>query len=243
MLNKDFLAIRDRLIMVMHLEQVVPFGRSMDEYIKMFNLSPADLQKRILSVADGPASFNAELTRLGGQVTSMDPIYQFTGQEIYQRFNAVVDDIIAQVQRTPDDWVWTYHHSPENLRQNRIRVIQEFMSDYELGKQAGRYQIGALPNLNYQDQAYDLVLCSHFLFLYSDLCDRQFHADSIDEMLRVGREVRIFPLLTLMLQPSPHLDTILEAGKNMGYVGSIVQVEYELQKGGNQMLVLKPIAR
>jgi hypothetical protein len=45
--------------MAMKLEKVVPFGRSLDEYLKMFALSASDLQQRILGVGDGPASFNA----------------------------------------------------------------------------------------------------------------------------------------------------------------------------------------
>ena len=49
----------------MQLDQVVPFGRSFDEYVRMFSLSEADLQCSILSVADGPASFNAEGTEKG----------------------------------------------------------------------------------------------------------------------------------------------------------------------------------
>jgi hypothetical protein len=41
------------------LDQVVPWGRSLSEYVRMFDLSPADLQSRILDCAGGPASFNA----------------------------------------------------------------------------------------------------------------------------------------------------------------------------------------
>jgi len=43
--------------MVMRLEKVVPFGRSFDEYIKMFNLSESNFKMRILGIGDGPASF------------------------------------------------------------------------------------------------------------------------------------------------------------------------------------------
>jgi hypothetical protein len=45
--------------MVMKLESVVPFSRSLNEYIQMFNLTTADLSQRILGIGDGPASFNA----------------------------------------------------------------------------------------------------------------------------------------------------------------------------------------
>ena len=51
--------------MVMKLEKVVPFGRSLDEYKNMFTLSDSDLEKTIVGIGDGPASFNAELSALG----------------------------------------------------------------------------------------------------------------------------------------------------------------------------------
>ncbi|MEO0374308.1 MAG: class I SAM-dependent methyltransferase [Cyanobacteria bacterium P01_A01_bin.17] len=225
--------------MVMQLNNVVPFGRSFDEYQQIFDLSSNDLSQRILGVGDGPASFNAEATEQGFQVTSIDPIYTFNGAEIQQRFDAVVDDIIAQVKSSPDDWVWSYHRSPEHLRRNREQVMQLFRQDYESGKQAGRYLVGELPNLPFADDQFDLALCSHFLFLYSDHVDEAFHHRAIHEMLRVSPEVRIFPLLTLMLEPSPYLESIVQAFKASGHEVSLTQVAYELQKGGNQMLVIR----
>lgn len=45
------------------LDQVVPWGRSFDEYVRMFALTDADLNRSILGCADGPAAFNAELTK------------------------------------------------------------------------------------------------------------------------------------------------------------------------------------
>lgn len=224
--------------MAMKLEKVVPFGRSLDEYLKMFALSASDLQQRILGVGDGPASFNAEGTQVGIKITSIDPVYQFSGAEIKQKFDAVVDNIINQVVATPDDWVWSYHQSPQALKDSRIATINLFLQDYATGKQEGRYVAAELPNLELQDHEYDLALCSHFLFLYSEQCDRNFHVESIKEMLRVSREVRIFPLLTLMLKPSPYLDFIVTEFSNMGYSVSMVEVPYEFQKGGSKMLVI-----
>ncbi|HEY9657850.1 MAG TPA: SAM-dependent methyltransferase, partial [Allocoleopsis sp.] len=86
------------------------------------------------------------------------------------------------------------------------------------------------------DQSYDLALCSHFLFLYSEHHDLNFHQAAIAEMLRVSQEVRIFPLLTLMLERSPHLDPILQTLHNQGYQVEIQRVPYEFQKRGNEML-------
>ncbi|MGL5835738.1 MAG: SAM-dependent methyltransferase, partial [Waterburya sp.] len=154
--------------MVMKLDKVVPFGRSLDEYIKMFNLTSEDLQQSILGVGDGPASFNAEGTVKGYKITSIDPIYQFEGKEIKQRFDAVVDNIIDQVIATPNNWVWSYHKNPQGLKASRIKALETFLQDYQLGKQEGRYQAQELPYLDFADQSYDLALCSHFLFLYSE---------------------------------------------------------------------------
>ena len=47
------------------LSDIVPWGRSYDEYLRMFGLGDAELRLRILGCADGPASFNAEGTRRG----------------------------------------------------------------------------------------------------------------------------------------------------------------------------------
>ena len=222
--------------MAVKLDNVVPFGRSFDEYVNMFALTEKELQRSILSVADGPASFNAEGTRLGYRITSVDPLYCFGASDIKQRFDAVVDNIISQVESTPDDWVWTYHSSPSNLRKNRERAIQQFCQDFEQGKADGRYELGQLPQLNYADASYDLGLCSHFLFLYSDQFDQTFHLNSICELLRVCQEVRIFPLLTLGLQTSPHLEFVMTNLEKMGYRCDIQPVAYELQRHGNKML-------
>jgi hypothetical protein len=229
--------------MVMKLDKVVPFGRSLDEYIKMFNLSSEYLQQRILGVGDGPASFNAEGTAKGYNITSIDPIYQFDGAEIKQRFDAVVDNIIDQIIATPNNWVWSYHQNPQELKASRIKTLEIFLQDYQQGKQAGRYIAQELPKLDFADQTYDLALCSHFLFLYSAQCDRDFHVAAIQEMLRVSQEVRIFPLLTLMQETSPYLDFVIDKFSNLGYFVAIEKVPYELQPGGNQMLVIKALEK
>ena len=84
----------------MKLEHVVPFGRSLDEYQQMFNLSEGDLSRNILGVGDGPASFNAEMLKRGHPVTSLDPLYELSGKEIEQQFYRVIDDVIQQVKVT-----------------------------------------------------------------------------------------------------------------------------------------------
>jgi hypothetical protein len=225
--------------MAMQLNQVVPFGRSLDEYRAMFSLSDDDLGKEIVCVADGPASFNAEMWARGKRVISVDPLYLFSAAEIEQRFYAVVDGIMQQVKETPNDWVWTYHQSPEQLRERRIQVFTRFLTDYERGKANGRYVIGELPRLDCSNAQFELALCSHFLFLYSDHFSYEFHRAALSEMLRIAVEVPVFPLLTLALKLSPYLAPLLEDLANAGYVHEIRTVSYELQRGGNRMLCIK----
>ncbi|MEO1622629.1 MAG: SAM-dependent methyltransferase [Cyanobacteria bacterium J06632_3] len=220
----------------MQLDQVVPFGRSLDEYTHMFSLSETDLQKSILSVADGPASFNAEGTAKRYKIQSCDPLYVFGAEEIRDRFYAVVDDIIDQIKQTPDSWVWNYHASPDALKAHRIQVTEQFCNDYEQGKKVGRYTVGTLPKLEYADNSYDIGLCSHFLFLYSEQRDEAFHVNAIAEMLRICTEVRIFPLLTLAQEKSPHLAPVIAYLRDAGYQARIEATGYELQPGGNEML-------
>jgi len=222
--------------MVMKLEKVVPFGRSLDEYRHMFNLTDGDLNKPIIGVADGPASFNAEMSALGHSVISVDPLYIFNASDIENQFNRVVDNIIAQVKATPDDWVWTYHKSPDDLKQNRQNVMREFVQDYESGKHSGRYRVGELPELDFPNGQFQLALCSHFLFLYSEHYSREFHLSSVRELLRIAEEVRIFPLVTLMLDKSPYLQDVIDCFQAEGFEVSIEQVGYEIQKGGNEMI-------
>ena len=225
--------------MAMQLDTVVPFGRSLDEYRQMFALSEDDLARNIIGVGDGPASFNAEMHALGKRVVSIDPLFRFSADDIEWRFYAVVDDIIAQVKTTPDDWVWSYHRSPEHLRQHRINVLTRFIADYEAGKQAGRYLVGELPQLDFRNGQFDLALCSHFLFLYSDQFSYDFHRLSILDMLRVASEVRVFPLMTLGLQPSPYVGPLMQELHSIGYTAQIHTVPYEFQRGGNHMLCIQ----
>ena len=222
--------------MTMKLDQVVPFGRSFDEYIHMFSLSEADLQQSILSIADGPASFNAEGSAKGYRVQSCDPLYVFGADEIRDRFYTVLDDIIGQIENNQESWVWSYHKSPAALKDHRVKVTERFCDDYEQGKQEGRYTVGTLPKLDYPDDHYDIGLSSHFLFLYSEQLNEDFHMSAIAEMLRICSEIRIFPLLTLAQEKSPHIAPVLAQLKKAGYQSSIEQVAYELQPGGSEML-------
>jgi hypothetical protein len=205
----------------------------------MFALRDADLDRSMLGVGDGPASFNAEMTAAGRRVISIDPLYMFAGQEIRQRFDASIDVVMSQVLASPDDWTWSFHASPDHLRRNRIAATERFLADYEAGRRAGRYLAASLPTLPFANGAFELALCSHLLFLYTDLLGEAFHHQAVAEIMRVADELRIFPLLTLGRERSPLIDPVCASLERRGYQCSIERVAYELQRGGNQMLRVK----
>jgi len=220
------------------LDKVVPWGRSFDEYVAMFALEPADLRRRILGCGDGPAAFNAVANRAGGGVVSVDPMYEFSGAQIKQRIDDVFDGVLAETERNKDEFVWQHIKSVRELGSMRKAAMDEFLSDYDSGLKEYRYVAGELPSLAFMDHTFELALCSHFLFLYSELFDLQFHIDSINELCRVAEEVRIFPLTELGARPSRHLKQTFDACMQAGLHPRIVTVNYEFQKGANRMLCL-----
>jgi hypothetical protein len=113
------------------------------------------------------------------------------------------------------------------------------LHDYNSGKAANRYITAELPNLPFASRQFSLALCSHLLFLYSKQLSYEFHLDSIQEMLRIAPEVRIFPLLTLALDRSPYLESVMATLSERGYEVTVQKVDYILQKGGNEMLVIQ----
>ena len=99
----------------------------------------------------------------------------------------------------------------------------------------------SLPDLPFDDGAFELALSSHLLFLYSEQLDLTFHIRALQEMLRVATEVRVFPL------PATWRDTVFRTSRGVVDVFrsrsadvTVEPVEYQFQRGGNRMLRLRP---
>ncbi|MDO6439421.1 SAM-dependent methyltransferase [Cyclobacterium sp. 1_MG-2023] len=221
--------------MSFELENTVPWGRTLAEYKSMFNLGECDLSKRIISFGDGPASFNSEMNMLGKKVTSLDPIYQFSKEELRQRIDETKDIVMDQMTENKDNFIWTTIKGLSELEQLRMGAMSNFLADYEIGLNENRYLMHELPeSTNFKAQNFDLGLSSHFLLLYSKL-GLDFHIKSISEMLRVCKEIRIFPILNLNAEPSELLPKIEKVFKK-DFELNIEPVNYEFQKDGNKML-------
>ncbi len=203
----------------------------------MFLLTDADLQKSILGCGDGPAAFNAELTKAGGKVVSVDPVYRFTVEQIRSRVREVYPEIMSEVSNNPGDYVWESIRDIEHLGKVRMEAMERFFDDYEQGKQTGRYIDSSLPELPFEDSTFDLALCSHYLFLYSEHVNLEEHLLSMKELCRVSNEVRVYPLVTLEGNLSPHLDAVMQELRNDGLDVSFHKARYRFQKGAEEMLV------
>jgi hypothetical protein len=112
-----------------NLEKVIPWGRSMGEYIQMFNLTLEELKLNILDCGGGPASFNAEMTRQGYKVISCDPVYQFTADEIDQRIQDTYEIVIKGVKANQQDYLWHDIQSPEIMGEIRMTAMRKFLAD------------------------------------------------------------------------------------------------------------------
>lgn len=224
--------------MAILLQDVVPWGRSFEEYLSMFALSGADLDKHILGCGDGPAAFNAGMRARGGRVLSADPVYAFDAAGIEKRILATFEDVLAQTRLNADRFVWRAIPSIEDLAARRMAAMRDFLADYPEGARQGRYAACALPNLPFRDKAFDLALCSHFLFLYENRRGLAFHEAALFELCRVAAEVRVFPLLNLEGTPSTLAAPAMSALEAEGLSCRIVPVPYEFQRGGDRMLVI-----
>lgn len=221
------------------LKNVVPWGRRLKEYQEMFNLKDTEIRtKRIVSFGDGPASFNVEGTNIGGHILSLDPIYQFSKQELQSRLNETRSIVMEQMKRNQENYRWDKIKSLEELEQIRLSAIQMFLNDFEQGLSDRRYLYHELPEKTiFEDGSFDLGLSSHFLLLYTTL-GLEFHIKAIQEMLRICEEIRIFPLVDLDAKKSQLSQQVIDFFQNQYFV-QIKQVNYEFQKDANAMLIIR----
>ncbi|MFP6584090.1 MAG: class I SAM-dependent methyltransferase [Candidatus Hydrogenedentota bacterium] len=144
--------------------------------------------------------------------------------------------LIENTRANRDAYIWDHIPDIETLTAVRMTAMNRFLDDFEEGKSQGRYRVGALPELDFQNRHFDLVLCPHSLFTYTEQLNDAFHVAAVREMVRVGRDLRIFPLLDLNGEFSRHVAPVEAALQEDGHTTERIKVDYEFQKGGNEYL-------
>ena len=224
--------------MAFRLNSVVPWGRNFAEYRLMFELSDEDMKKKIAGFGDGPASFNYEATEKGYKVTSFDPIYQFSADELRGRIDEVRAVVMRQMSENMGNYIWKNIKNLDELENMRMSAMRLFLSDYEKGKLEQRYICHEMPKrLPYESGSFDIGLSSHFLLMYTML-GYDFHINAMTEMLRVCKEIRVFPIVDLDANKTELISDVIKHFKS-SYDVEIRQTKYEFQKGDNKLLIIR----
>lgn len=216
---------------------IVPWGRGAAEYEAFFRLSETPGACRILDCGGGPASFAAEWAARGRFVVSADPLYGETPERIEAGFEPTAARMLQGMREAHGRFDWSVYGTPEEVVERRRAALRAFLADLAASPRAGRYVAARLPALPFAAGSFDLVLCSHLLFLYSDEIGLETHVDWLHELLRVGGEVRVFPLVDLHGRESDHLRTVVERFAATVRC-DVLPVGFEFQRGATSMLRL-----
>jgi hypothetical protein len=112
------------------------------------------------------------------------------------------------------------------MQSNDVLLNAEFLDPKLLAK---------LP-LSYADQQFDLVLVGNILFGESQSQSEDSQEEILLELIRVGTEVRVFPLVHQDGQPSDHLGRVTQILQKQGLSIELRQVLSENKGTLNAML-------
>jgi hypothetical protein len=227
--------------MSLELDNILITGRTFEEYTAFFDLDTPSLKaKKVLDCPSGASSFIAQAKEHGIEAQGSDILYRLP-------IDAIKKQGLKSIEKIYEDTAWMndfnfeFYGSIEQHRGYREEALAKFCQDYN----PNEYSYNELPHLNFEDNAFDLLLSSHLLFVYDDRFDYDFHKRSILEMLRVAKEVRIFPLVNFKNSRveeeqnfSPLVYQIIE--ELQAYQCEIINVDFEFQPRANYMLKITP---
>ncbi|MFB5663722.1 SAM-dependent methyltransferase [Alteribacillus sp. HJP-4] len=221
------------------LERIVFIGRTFEEYLDMFSLSKEELQgKKILDCPAGACSFTAVGNKSGLDVTACDIAYYHSGEDLKNKGLKDIEHAMDHMQKAKDNYKWDYFNDIEDLRKHRLSALTDCANDMK--ESSERYIPVTLPSLPFKNGEFDILLSAHFLFMYADRLDYQFHKETLNELLRVSKEeIRIFPLVDLEGKRYKDLDKLISYLSDIGCTVEEVKVPYEFQTNANSMLKIK----
>lgn len=217
--------------------------RSFEEYLRMFSLDENELKAGpLLDVAAGASSFAAEACARGLDVSAADPLYAMTPEAIRIHGEEEIASSTEKIKKLADRFLWTYYGDPERHRQGREQSLRRFLDHYGGPERGDRYTPAYLPALPYKADTFHRVLCSHFLFLYGEQFDYNFHLEAVLELLRVcrpGGEVRVYPLLDLRWNRYPELDRLILSVERTGAKADLLPSQLPFIPGSSELLRLR----
>jgi SAM-dependent methyltransferase len=217
-------------------------GRSWQEYLKMFSLEGmikdrSLCEMKILDCAAGASTLTAHLADKGVNIRAVDFLYDLEPAEIGEKCHEHLKLLVNNISKIENAFDWTFFTSLDGLRDHRTETCKHFTRDYQNNRE--RYIPADITALPFNDNEFDLVICSHLLFIYDYRLDYDFHLNSVNEMLRVSKkELRIYPLVKHHQQKSLFVEDIFRDLEDEVYV-DLVKVDYQFRKGANEMLILR----
>ena len=224
--------------MPLNFENIAITGRIFEEYSAFFDLELEDLKsKKILDCPSGASSFVQTLKQNGIFAKGVDIIYEFSKDEIEKQGIKTLEKIYQNTSWM-DTYKMDFYKTKENHKKHREDALKGFLKDYNLDD----YIYCELPNLPFENKEFDLLLSSHLFFVYDDRLDYDFHKNSIVEMLRVSKEVRLFPLVDIQNSKaleeknfSPFVYKIIEE-LSKDFKCEIIKTDFEFQVKANYYL-------
>ncbi len=233
------------------LEDIAFFGRTLKEYLGMFAITEDELEgKKILDCPAGPASFVAEVTKLGINAIGCDPLYEQNYQVLAGKARGYILAALDRTTKTPELFYRQTVEEIKDFRDEKLKAAELFIGDYSDGLKNGRYIKAALPELPFEDKSFDLTLSGNLLFLYTShqyggiiensTFDYGFHLRSIRELMRITRqEIRLYPIEMPKLGMHSFVARLVSELKPLGVDWQIVTGTYMDIRGADHALVLK----
>jgi hypothetical protein len=220
------------------IEDFAFIGRTYTEYQHMFDLDPGDWAgKRVLDCPAGSCSFVGAASEHGIEGVGVDEMYDCALGTLARTCRDDIATAMDALDGVENLYVWEFYDDVPELVSYRERAASHFLYDY--AHHGERYVPATLPELPFADDSFDLVLSAHFLFLYDDRLSREFHLDTIRELLRVGDQLRIFPLHGFDAERSELVAPVVQTLEADGYSTDIRTVPFEFQRGADSMLVVE----
>jgi SAM-dependent methyltransferase len=221
-------------------EGVAMTCRSYQEYKDMFVLSEELLSSgRILDAAGGASSFTAEAVRRDLQCTAADPMYSLTLEEMGNRGKREIEESTKKIAQMKEFFLWSYYGDINKHCAGRHKSLQLMLEDYAKEDSRSRYINASLPSLPFEDSSFRLILCSHFLFLYEQQFNADFHLNALQELIRIcqkGGEIRIYPLVNLQREPYSSLQKLLEQLQHWSTTVEQIHTNFSFLPGASTVL-------
>ncbi|HVT62287.1 MAG TPA: hypothetical protein VHD33_02220 [Legionellaceae bacterium] len=218
------------------MNRTVLWGHHLDEYQDMFDLSETASTQKFLEFQSGASAFQFELRQIAAHLVSYDAWFDLKQSQLQEQIERSFAERLTQIQSRQQEFDFSRYGSLEKLVAYRRQGIEMFLQDYTNGHAEGRYLFAQSTTLPFPAFFFDYALSAHHFFSTVAPQTVEYHVTMIQELARIAKEVRIFPLVDANGIPSPLLGPVILSLQQKNYGIEVRDVLYHLQPKGNAML-------